>query len=380
MNWLERVENIKLQIRTGDGQTYSPLWRAKTSREVTYNTQIYDFVDVKGSYVDRKLPSGMRYEISLIFQGEDCIEQAAAFLQSAENTSPWQVTHPFYDEILVQPLSLKQENIDLNVSRIVGEVVETIETKYPQSQRDEKRYIESLKSDIDKINLEAFPDVVGNNQIQAATDTVEAVEKAYKDYDIQNIIQTAYNAAQNISTDASAYMQRMTDLINYPLQLEQKIERRIDVMVEAFENLKNTSPVLLQANGALIVSAAFTAAVMTQDYVTRTNVYDVIAKISNLYENYIIDLQDAENFTPDEQIASRLEIIAATTVGELYNIALEAKQERVKVLDIESNIISVTHELYGFSENNLTDLIEQNSLSGDELIILPRDKEIIYYV
>ena len=47
MNWLERLENIKLEVETGDGETYFPLWR-EAEKNIQFNTEGFDFIGVKG--------------------------------------------------------------------------------------------------------------------------------------------------------------------------------------------------------------------------------------------------------------------------------------------------------------------------------------------
>ena len=133
MSWLEKIENVKLEIITGDGVSYFPLWK-NAEREIEFNTEAFNFSGVSGSYVARKLDSGFKLPLLLWFSGEDNTENADTFMESAKDPRPWTVKHPYYNEILVQPLSLKQSNREHNITEITGTIWETLASKFPSSK------------------------------------------------------------------------------------------------------------------------------------------------------------------------------------------------------------------------------------------------------
>ena len=99
MTWLNRLNNIELEVITGDGKIYNPLWQ-QAQKNIKFNTEGFDFVDVPGTYVSREQASGEQFPILFMFQGEDCIDVQEAFLESAKDKRAWKIKHPFYDDIL----------------------------------------------------------------------------------------------------------------------------------------------------------------------------------------------------------------------------------------------------------------------------------------
>ena len=76
----------------------------------------------------------------------------------------------------------------------------------------------------------------------------------------------------------------------------------------------------------------------------------------------------------------KLQEAVALTAGFLVEISFTLKQERRIVLDRARTIIDLAAELYGSVDDQLDFLINSNSLTGSEILELPRGREIAYYV
>lgn len=70
----------------------------------------------------------------------------------------------------------------------------------------------------------------------------------------------------------------------------------------------------------------------------------------------------------------------ALAAGFLVDISFSLKQERSVTLTRARTIIDLEAELYGTVDTNLDFLINTNDLTGDEILELPRGREIVYYV
>ncbi len=71
--------------------------------------------------------------------------------------------------------------------------------------------------------------------------------------------------------------------------------------------------------------------------------------------------------------------IMATAVGALVDGALALPTERTVVLEGDTTPIHLAVELFG-SLDRLDECIEYNELAGDELLLVPRGREVRYYV
>src|SRR5690606_33269501 len=76
----------------------------------------------------------------------------------------------------------------------------------------------------------------------------------------------------------------------------------------------------------------------------------------------------------------QLQYAVSQTIGRLVEISFSLFPERFVVLDRDRTIIDVAAELYGSVSNDTLDyLINTNSLTGSEILELPKGKRIAYY-
>ena len=73
MSWIEDIQNKVFEIVTGDGKTYTPKW-LNAVKDAEYNTTVYDFVGVEGSFVDRKAAKGLKFTLEFYFDGEFAVD------------------------------------------------------------------------------------------------------------------------------------------------------------------------------------------------------------------------------------------------------------------------------------------------------------------
>ena len=108
MSWQERL-NTEFTITTGDGKTFYPDWKV-AEKNIEFNSTKYDFINVAGSLVVRKEPQGANYPLVFYFQGENCIDIANEFEESARDKRIWTIEHPFYGVIEGQPIVTGKQN------------------------------------------------------------------------------------------------------------------------------------------------------------------------------------------------------------------------------------------------------------------------------
>ena len=76
----------------------------------------------------------------------------------------------------------------------------------------------------------------------------------------------------------------------------------------------------------------------------------------------------------------QLQEAVAIATGYLVEISFTLKQERRIVLDRSRTIIDLAAEVYGEVDDVLDFFISSNSLTGSEILEVPRGREIVYYV
>lgn len=89
-----------------------------------------------------------------------------------------------------------------------------------------------------------------------------------------------------------------------------------------------------------------------------------------------------QDFIPEADTIISLNNIVNFTLANLFNIAVDAKQERQIVLEDDSNFINLTHRLYtmDIDDLNLDELMRNNNLGLNGLLNIKKGTVITYYI
>lgn len=398
MSWQDQLNNVSLQIRTGDGEVYLPKW-LNAKKNIRFNTEGFEFIGVDGTFVDRKEQSGQQFPIELHFDGINCTEDAARFLESAKDKRPWTLRHPFYGEILVQPISLSLDDSLYNDSVITGILWETIKTKFPEDILVVEDVVGQLKAESDLLVSKGLTNKILSPNIGLITpagNAVTNIEKNYKNLAVltedakllKDLARKASGAAQNILDDLDSYITTTIDLINFPFQITQTLEFKIEKVKDSINELFSIFNQEDEQEQSLYESLAtsslteFSRLVVVpgeDDYNTRVNVLNSFELLNNTYVS-VLENFDNTNYIQDSDLALNLDLIVNFSLSNLYEIAFEAKQERIVNIEKDYNIVTLAHRFYGTGDDKLQEFIDQNNLSIDEYLNIKKGREIIYYV
>lgn len=422
MSWLDRIKNQELEIITGDGSVFKPIWKT-ASRSRVLNPSKFEPNNVEGSLVKRGKVSSVVIPFELWFQGENNIEQGDLFDEATKDTRPWTLKHPFYDELLVHPASLNLNNNNFNVTIATGEFWETIEDTFPDSTIDLK---EDVLSSIDNLNenvSENYSDKVGvpdadsistiNKTTGLIADIQRAAAKTSEDIEnAENAIAEVESALDEITTNANVFMTKTANLARTPSRFYSNIKTRISTITESYNNLKLSvtglasfqNKLYFEAFGAALIGALAECSVVLTgdiaedqgiedstitDYDSRIDVLNIIDTINETVNDFIDTLgdyqsendSDIDSFTPQPETIQGVRDTATKAMGQLNQIAVNAKQERKYVLPESMPILKLVHRLYGVIDNTTIDnFINANKISIPETILIKKDREVIYYI
>jgi hypothetical protein len=336
--------------------------------------------------VQRLEKNANQYPILLYFVGDNNIEEAAAFEKSSQNKKPWKVKHPYYDEITVQPIALKFDNRQHNLTIITGTVIETIQLKAPISAPELVKTIESLNLLLNESITSVFINTpVFSGITTVSGDTISKLDLAFKNLAVLleqietylDYARQAKGAAENVISGATRYINRAIQLINYPYIIEQNIRAKINAMLEAFDNLLSVLGInndFIETHGAAILSNVCLISLSAPtEYKNRAEVISVINAIQTKYTANI------DKFTnPD--IALQLDKIINFTLGGLLNTAQNSKQVRTIYLTYPDNIVNLAVKYFGQGDDNLNLFIETNGININEFLTMPAGRQITYFV
>lgn len=405
MSWLERINNVKLKITTGDGMEYYPLWK-ESRKSVNYNSEGYNFRGIKGTYVERQELLGRQFPVILFFQGDNCIEIAEAFDKSLEDKRPCTIEHPYYESVKVQPVEFEFDASNQNQVKATGVFWETIDIKYPQETLSPVKDIEAKKSALDETVSATFVDDVETPEYTAIEKARRAIAQIGTRYEslttdveiiqeLKNGLRLAESAATELLSAPTRFINDVINLINYPFLIKQNIEGRLNALLNSVSDLANiflpdeqdgivattTDKLIWQATTSTVLSETARNIVNTKesDYPTRSKVLSKIQAISTAYYSFITE-SDNQDINQDKQVAIDLDYIMQVSFAYLYDIAFNSKQERTYTLDKDDNLINMAHRFVGPGDTNLELFISQNNITLDEYLQLKKGRKIIYYV
>lgn len=423
MSWQEAI-NTPFQITTGDGKIFTVLWKNSAQKEVDYNLAEFDFPQIAGSLVVRGTNKARKFSLEIYFQGDDHLDNSLSFEQSANDPRPWKIKHPIYGALTIQPISLKFDYSGFNVTHITGVMHETIVfggpkvTQIPfdkiifdKAQMDDvvavgyQTEIQQLIPSIKDINT-----LTGYNKLlyDIGVKTVKLTEDAGKYFN-------AFNAANaSILTLTSNPLQAMRDLqtvINYPSLFVNTIKSRVASIQAQFDSLsaqigsitRVSDKRSYESTGSTLVSSMARTSITSYDaggnqvvngvlpdYTTKGDVIFVIEALQAIFNSFLANLdtlQTANGGDEDSYIASADSISALDdlmnfTISNLYDIALSAKQERIILLEKDSNPILLTHRFYGLVDDDSTIdyFIKTNNIQTNELLQIQKGRQLSFYI
>lgn len=403
MSWKERLENVKFSIKTGDGKMYFPLWKtAEKSKD--FNVSKYDFINVEGSFVDRKKAQGGKFPLVFFFQGDDNIEQCNEFEISANDSRIWTIEHPFYGTIKGQPTNLKRVDSNYNVTEINIDFWESIEDDYPLSNTSIK---DSTLSKVSELNTISLNQLVENSKpsttnISGLKDSIILTSSkftpdsdSYNKY--VNLVKTGVKDADKLVTDSMTALGSVQDVISYPAEFVTSAKDKINSYKSSYDILKKSigdlfEKYLFESQASTLIAGMCLTAVTPQDgdYVVRSDIESINNTIKTTYDDYLkildsnqVSIYDVNNnWTPNALIQSNLMSLVSFTSKNLFLLSFDARQERLYELTEDSNLIVLTHRFLGLDADdaNIESFRKINNIKNDELYRVRKGRTIKYFV
>lgn len=408
MSWKDRIENVQLTITTGDEKIYKPLWK-NSSKSKSYNATAYNFIGVEGTFVDRKKPQGGKFPLVLWFQGEDNIDVATAFEISAADSRPWKVKHPFYGNIIGQPVSLERDDSNYNVTQITIDFWESIGDEFPNTESSTKEIVKSKTETVSQDAAENYSIKVdptpsdGRTLQESAAQIAGSFKRVLNETNFseyQLAVNKTLKSANNIVSSPLAAISDIQQLTLLPSLYSSGVSSRIDSLLGAYSSLggiidnkpTKNDKLYYESNGATTIAAMCQASVepTESDYITATEIERLSVQLTTTLEDYLLNLdglqvnvgESLDVFIPNDSIQTGLYDLVSEATANLFKLAFNAKQERKVIVKRGTNLILLTHKYVGLDldDQNLEDFRLLNNIKNDELFFIKKDRIIKYFV
>lgn len=406
MSWIDKLENNIFSIKTGDGKEFFPLWKS-ADRSKEFNTKAFDFIDVSGSFVERKKPKSFKYPLTFYFQGDDNIEQSQAFDKSANDNRYWTINHPFYGVIKGQPLSISFDDSNYNVTEVTVDFWESIVLDLPKSNYSIKDNVLVKKDAILESSATSYAskDVFKSEDIQKNKTSLAITASKFENLqtddtftEFSNIVSEGLKASDNLLSDTFNAINKANQILNYPSTTDSTVKDKLSAYKSAYNGLKSlfstvADKLFFESQGAACLASYCNASVnytFGTDYTTSIEIEAVVSDLVSLYDDYLLILDDnsvsiynTDNvYQPDAILMGQMNDLITFTIGNLYALAFESRQQRIVYTDRDTNLILLTHKYLGLDANdeNIESFREVNGIQLKELFKIKKGREIKYYV
>lgn len=414
MSWIDRLRESAYTSPSGLRQVF--LYE-DVNEEFTKKGAAFDFAGADGTFIQDLGVTGRRYPLLVIFSGTDYDQEAATFMDSIAERGAGSLEHPIYGLKKVVPFGRIRRRDDLktaaNQAIIQLTFFVTLGTIFPTSQSSpaaetlaaleefKQKVAESFEQLLDldsavetttfKNEYQTLLDVVSNT-LQGVADTTEDVREQF------NAIKDSINNGIDILVSQPLTLAFQTiELIKAPGRALTSITSRLDAYGNLLQNIIDSGIAILAPGSDSRVANAF----QTRDlYAMNLVTASVNATLNNQFSTKVEALAAAEvllvmldevtvwredNYESLDEIDTgeayqQMLNSVALAAGFLVDISFSLKQERSLTLTRARTIIDLEAELYGTVDTNLDFLINTNDLTGDEILELPRGREIVYYV
>ena len=413
------------------------------SRDIGHRIGTFEFSGVNGTLHQDKGVSGEIYPLTVFIHGPDYDVAADRFITLAKETGPGFLFHPRWGKKRVQILSITQsENLVERGGQAIFDVQfqETLEREFPKTGTAPQQKINALADDaqsalidfyVTDVDVKALADELSHEQeIILSANKVDAALASITSTD-QDIAATFRGYIDKILNNANEYVQEPFEYatqITSAIRVVSEVPGRIGSKLQGFKNLldvlklRDVTAAINQTRNALLVDelvgtstivsasesvnqafnetstiardskgkATITVPVADVGFQSREEVLAAVVYLRD-NSNDLINELDAGQTLFEDSLLSESYIqsvqsyvptweVVGTVIKAGLDLSFSLPIKRSIVLSTARTILDLCFEFYkNVDDITLNYLISTNNLTGDDIIAVPRGKEVIFY-
>ena len=412
-------------------------------RDINHRIGTFEFSGVNGTLHQDKGVSGEIYPLDVFVHGPDYDLEADRFVTLAKETGPGFLFHPRWGKKRVQVLSITQEeNLveEGGQALFVVKFQETLEREFPKTETAPQQKVtaladnaqsEAIDNYVDQVDAEDLSDELALEQeIVLSANKVDTALASITSAD-QGIAAEFRGHIDNVINNANEYVQAPFEYatqITSAVRVVAEIPGRIDSQLQGYKNLLNVldlrdiTEAFNQGKNALLIdellgTSALSAvaesvnqafnetSTLTRDSKGKAAITvpevgtgfqsreEVLAAVVYLRDNSneIINMLDAGQVVFEDSLLSDSYIqsvqsyvptweVVGTVIKAGLDLSFALPIKRSIILATSRTILDLSYEFYKNVDDIVLDyLILTNSLAGNDIIEVPRGKEIVFY-
>lgn len=417
MTWEGRLREAAYTSPSG---TRIPFEYQDITQEVQRRGSVFEFAGVDGGYVQQDGVGPRRFPLRCFFSGSEHDLAANTFEAALEEPGVGRLEHPIHGTADVVWLG-DQKRLDPLVTGANQTVVEltfweTLIEIYPRASADRKIVAMTALEEHGRISGEQYANALNLGTATARQNVIATMRKKIGEIDkrLSKPTEAATEINRQFRDAQSAINSSLDVLIGNPVYLAQQVSNLIKAPATALIGIRDRilgyadllRDILEDNAGNPFLSPLVRERVrISNDFhasdFTATNAVAGMAEsaVNHTFLSKPEAIETAETIQVqfDAVVAWReagfdtlaeidpgasyqaLQSAVASTVGYLVEISFTLVPERRIVLDRPRTIIDVCAEYYGSIDDKLDFLIDSNRLTGQEITLLPRGKELRIY-
>ncbi|MDC7218647.1 MAG: DNA circularization N-terminal domain-containing protein [Spirochaetales bacterium] len=351
------------------------------------------------------------FPVTCYITGSDYDQTADSFWDALHETGPGKLYHPRWGNINVLPIpNTQEEQFVEGCGRAVFDITfiktNDLSFEYPIVSTDKAALVST--------NVETAAETISAGVPEEITDTATLAGGASAVLDALDSISEGFDTITDLTDDVTSEIsQSITDIENtiddlisspadlmtavlelyrLPATVVTDIKTKIEGYSEIYENIIEG---FVEATGeygemfglisvAMVsgLGAAAAEATTEGDTTTRDEAAEVVETLSDLYtdiKDSIQDLEEAGSFSTDYETLLATEAALSTAIEALIDSALNLPAERSMTLDRSVDPITLCYEIFGTTDD-LETWMEFNDFQGNEILLIPRGREVRWYV
>lgn len=420
MSWLDRLRGT-IELVSPGGEAFSAKWVGNT-RSAEKKLGIFTYPKFNGAVVQDLGLSGIRYPLTLSFDGEDNDLEASRFFNAFRSSGEWQVRHPTKGALTLQPVSISEriEPVESgSITEFETEWIQAVPGSFVSSTAQLAATIREQSLNVDDVALTQVTAISSQESVKQVNAIVGATENALSVYD--KTVATLLEASGNLASKAAAIRRGIADTISTtPLDLtvlcgqiqavmrlpsqvtgdvlqvlkpfadfidqlsvipdevaDQNYLNKLAIR-ELFLTSANSSMALVGTSGSLATRAqALEAAdLLSLEFQTLTDALD------SAQEDYELLRIDQQYFSQSLSFVESAQITTGA-IRYLLEASFNLAVEKRFTLNRERAPIEITITEYGGlgdDDDNFDLFISSNQLKNSDILLLPAGREVVVYV
>lgn len=415
-SYQDRVQR-DIQLTSPDGNQFAPKWIGGP-RKYEKSLGIFKIPKLAGQIVQDMDVGAITYSLELLFDGPDNDTKADKFFKACAESGRWRIVHPVKGDLVLQLMSVSEAIEPVRSGNVTVLDTEWIEPLDIGTDITAPKLAALIDAELAAANAGAADDFANADQSVFATivagigtaldvvqGTIETLTEGIADVQatMDGIKDNINGILSVVPGDLIALAGQMQALIQTPALLLGDINAKLDMYEDMIDQLdfsltptdnssgsRNTALIrelcITAAVGAMALTSTIGSPKSRRDAVliAERNVNTLSSTVDSL-DAMQATFEGAEfgyrYYSQTQSYGALLQLSATATkylILSTYSLKIE-RRFRLRRPRAPIEIVITEYGSLGVDDVNLDLFISSNGLSGDDIIMLPYDREVVVY-